>query len=252
MIKKPQDCFHREDYLEINARRHEHLDFLGIDFSNKTVFEVGAGIGDHTDNLLKYNPKHIHVTDIREENLQILHNKFRDNPLVSVSALDMDNPPEKYDMYDTCYCYGLLYHLSNPDKAIEFISKHTKDILLLETCVDYTCDSSINIISEDKEIFSQSYHAKGCRPGRNWIYNNLKKYFRFVYIPLIQPDHEQFPLDWSQADSPDHLTRSIFIASKKSLKNILYVNKIPMFQLSCTDSINTFRVFYYLLKNFFN
>ncbi len=250
MLKKPQDCFHRDDYLDINNSRFEHLDLLGIDFSNKAILEVGAGIGDHTNHLLKYGPKHIHATDIREENIQILRNNFQDNPLVSIGALDMESPPQTYDRYDICYCYGLLYHLSEPKKAIEFMSKWTKDILLLETCVDYSYDNSINNIPEEKEKYSQSYHGYGCRPGRKWIYRILKKYFDFVYIPWIQPNHEQFPLDWSLKNFPDKLTRSIFIASSMPLKNILYSGKIPKFQLSCSDSINTFRIYYHVLKNY--
>lgn len=40
--------FHSIFYLRHNARRQEHLATLGLDLGNKSVLEVGAGIGDHT------------------------------------------------------------------------------------------------------------------------------------------------------------------------------------------------------------
>src|ERR1700682_5619401 len=40
--------FHSSSYLRHNASRQEHLATLGLDLNNKSVLEVGAGIGDHT------------------------------------------------------------------------------------------------------------------------------------------------------------------------------------------------------------
>lgn len=44
--------FHSIFYLRHNARRQEHLATLGLDLGNKSVLEVGAGIGDHTQFFL--------------------------------------------------------------------------------------------------------------------------------------------------------------------------------------------------------
>lgn len=231
MIETPYDDFHREDYLDINQKRFDHLDILKIDMADKTVLEIGAGIGDHSDNILNYEPKSIHVTDVREENLKILREKYNDNDNVTVGCLDMDNPVTLKKSFDVCYCYGLLYHLANPGLAIETIANHTKEILLLETCVDYFQKNSVNIVQEQKEIFSQSFHGDGSRPGRIWLYKRLKEYFQYVYMPLVQPDHDQFPVDWTGKSSPNRLTRSIFIASRHPLDNPLLVDYIPSFQV---------------------
>lgn len=251
MIETPYDDFHRDDYLEINSKRFDHLDSLNIDFANKSVLEIGAGIGDHTDNLLRYHPKSIHVTDVREENLLILREKFKDNKSVSIGYLDMDNPVELDRKYDICYCYGLLYHLSKVEEAIRFLSNHTKDTLLLETCVDYFNENTVNNIQEQQEKYSQSYHGEGCRPGRIWLHAILTEYFDFVYIPLIQPNHDQFPTNWIMSKSPSRLTRSIFVASRKKIDNYAFVEDVPSFQVSVKEEITKAKLMALKAKNLF-
>lgn len=250
MIENPYDDFHRDDYLEINSRRFEHLDSLSVDFVNKDILEIGAGIGDHTDHLLKFAPRSLFVTDVRDENLQILRNKFKDNHVVSIGYLDMDNPVDLKKSYDICYCYGLLYHLSKPERAIKYLSEYTKNILLLETCVDYFNDDAINETHEQREIYSQSFHGEGCRPGRAWLHSQLKKHFEFVYMPLFQPDHEQFPVNWMLKNRPSRLTRSIFVASRKKIYNPALSELIPLFQIKYGNNIPRYILTWLGLKNF--
>lgn len=249
MIETPYDDFQREDYLDINKRRFDHLDILNIDFSDKTILEVGAGIGDHTDNLLKYNPKFLYVTDVRDENILILREKFKANKIVSVGHLDMDNPDKLDNTYDICYCYGLLYHLSRPENAIQFLSEYTKDILLLETCVDYLNVNTVNNTQEPQDVYSQSYHGQGCRPGRIWLYAIMKKYFEYVYVPLVQPDHYQFPINWTMNSRPSRLTRSIFVASRRKISNCLLTEDIPHFQINNINKINNVNLIALKIRN---
>jgi hypothetical protein len=49
-------------------------------------------------------------------------------------------------------------------------------------------------------------------------------------MPITQPNHEEFPIDWSSPPSTKTLTRSIFIASRCKLTNNLLVEAIPMKQ----------------------
>lgn len=66
---------------------------------------------------------------------------------------------------------------------------------------------------------SQSYSGYGCRPGRIWIFDELKKSFPFTYIPKNQPNHEQFPIDWTMGTPQSRLTRAVFVGSKIPLLN---------------------------------
>ena len=62
---------------------------------------------------------------------------------------------------------------------------------------------------------------------RRWIVARLKRYFKYVYLPLTQPWHEEFPLDWSAGPSEKRLTRAVFIAARGPLSNPLLSETIP-------------------------
>ncbi|MCI0471822.1 MAG: class I SAM-dependent methyltransferase, partial [Candidatus Aminicenantes bacterium] len=68
------------------------------------------------------------------------------------------------------------------------------------------------------------------RPGRKWIFAQLKKHFDFVYMPITQPDHEQFPTDWTLPEYNLPYARAIFIASRQKQENPLLEEKIPEHQ----------------------
>lgn len=190
------------------------------------MLEVGAGIGDHTSFFLDRGCQVV-SSEARPENLEILRSRY---PNIEVRHLDLDVPDPKTSEFDIVYCYGLLYHLNKPAEAIEFMSHHCRKMLLLETCVSFGDDELINPCLEPAESPSQAVSGHGCRPTRKWIYNQLKKHFAFVYMPITQPNHEEFPIDWSVPDSTPTLTRSIFIASRQAIDNQLLLEDIPLKQ----------------------
>ena len=67
--------FHSLYYLRINQRRQEHLATLGLDFWEKSVWEVSAGMGDHTTFFLDRNCK-VTCTEVRPELLKVLAARF--------------------------------------------------------------------------------------------------------------------------------------------------------------------------------
>jgi len=93
---------------------------LGIPLAGKTVLEVGAGIGDHS-HFFKDRGCSITITEARSENLHHLKTRYPDN---IVEFLDIEHPtPINGTPFDVVYCYGLLYHLKDPEKALEFLSR---------------------------------------------------------------------------------------------------------------------------------
>lgn len=218
----PEQKFHSSGYLAINKARWEHLEKLGIDkmFNDKTVFEPGAGIGDHTEQILKWGAQYVIASEIRKENLQILNNRFENNGRILVVPHDMDNPETVLNLScHICYCYGLLYHLKGVRTAIEFMAKNTRDMLILETAVDYENEKRLTCSTENKDIPSHSPHGYACRPGRRFLFNSLKDYFPFVYMPIIQPDNPYYPLDWTMDKWNQRLARAVFIASHQEFEN---------------------------------
>ncbi len=208
--------FHSYHYLRHNSRRLEHLASLRIPVANLTVLEVGAGIGDHSHYYLDRNCT-VTITEARRQNLSILKQRY---PGCDVQFLDMEAPvaPEGAP-FDVVHCYGLLYHLSAPLKAMEFLAQCTKQMLFLETCVSFGSGEDIFNVAEMKSSPTQAVSGTGCRPTRALLYRHLSTLFEYVYVPTTQPNHEEFPLDWT-VRSPDGgglLTRAVFVASRTEL-----------------------------------
>lgn len=217
-------------YLEITRRRLEHLASLGLDLADSTVLEVGAGGGGLTGFFLDCGSRVI-STDAREENLELL--KLR-HPSVTVKRLDLDEPDHTvHDTFDVICCYGLLYHLGQPARAIQFMFEHCRKILLLETRVSFGDGEFLNPSSESTENPALSFSGHCCEPTRKWVYRELNRRFEFVYLPITQPNHVEFPADWTTPPPHRSPARSIFIASKRKLDNPLLTEEIPSHQVRC-------------------
>lgn len=226
----PIKRFHTIQYLRHNQRRQEHLSSLNLDLQNKNVLEVGAGIGDHSNYFLDRGCRLL-TTEVRPEKLEIIKQRFQDNKKVRTRQLDMDNPVDLNETFDCVYCYGLLYHLNNPENALIFLTGHCSGVLLLETCVSSKNNVGENIINESSGDMSQAFYGKGCRPSRKWVWDKLNELMPYVYCTVTQPAHEEFPLDWSSTKTK--LTRAVFIASRHKIVNPNLVMELPKTHLMC-------------------
>jgi hypothetical protein len=217
--REPAHFFHSDHYTRHNARRLEHLASLGLHLSGKTVLEFGAGIGDHSHYYIDRGCP-ITITEARPDNLAYLKGRY---PGHEVLYLDLEKPEFNQDTrFQVVHCYGILYHLSNPAEVIDFMARLNSEILLLETCVSFGEAKAVNIVGENEKDPTQSFSGKGCRPTRPWVFGELKKYYEYVYIPLTQPNHEEFPIDWTKPEKfQDKLCRSIFIAARHPLDSPL-------------------------------
>lgn len=231
MRGRPQTSFWSSDYIRHNQRRQEHLATLGLPLAGKTVIEVGAGIGDHTSFFIDRGCQVI-ITEGRPANLAILKRKYPD---FRVELLDLDNfDPAFNDQAEIVYCYGTLYHLRRPAQAMAALSKCCTAMLLLETCVSFGTHLAVNLIEEPSYNHTQAVSGIGCRPTRPWIYTELKRYFDYVYFPVTQPWHKEFPIDWlASPTQPNNLSRAVFIASREPIANELLTDQIPMKQRRC-------------------
>lgn len=234
---RPPDVFHSDGYLRHNQRRQEHLATLGLELSNKSVLEVGAGIGDHTSFFLDRNCR-VLTSDGRPENVSFLQKKFSGVANIEVRTIDLDQSNlaaiGDQEVFDIVYCYGLLYHLAHPDEALQFIADHCSGVLLLELCVSFGEDVAVNVVAEEQSDPSQAWQGSGCRPTRKWVFSQLKARFEHVYATASQPWHEEFPIDWTPAAAaawpPDRLSRAVFVASRRPLDSTKFLSELPMTQ----------------------
>jgi len=211
-------CFESKHYQNHNDKRQQHLLSLELDLENKSVLEVGAGIGDHSKLFLDKNCE-VTITEERDELLDLICEKYKNNEKAKIVKLNMENPTVSFEKkFDIVYCYGLLYHLKNPEVAIKYMAENCQNMMLLETCVSFEENDSINLCQENINDPTQSSSGYGCRPSRGWIFKELKKYFKYVYLTKTQPNHEEFPLNWDKKEHKAQLTRSVFVASNNKIK----------------------------------
>jgi SAM-dependent methyltransferase len=219
------DVFLARDYQQHTIARLDHLDSLGLDIRGKRVLEVGAGIGEHT---LFYLHRGCEVvpTDARPELVAFLRERFG----LAARHLDVEKGLDRlssFGQFDILHCYGLLYHISNPQEFLQ-ASAPVADLLVLETCVAPGTDHRVEVVEEDRENIWEAAHGRGCLPTRPWLFATLKEYYPYVYCPMTQPRHREFPLDWSEdAPEPAGLVRAIFLASHRPISRPLLVDALP-------------------------
>lgn len=208
--------FVSERYQRLDQRRLEHLASLELELSGKSVLELGAGIGNHTQFFVDRNCR-VTTTDGRLSNVKILRQRYEN---LDVRHFDLDRSGAKLSgTFDVVYCYGTLYHLERPAGALALLSQHCSEKLLLETCVSFGDRPELNPCAEKSYVPDQALRGKGCRPTRSWIWHALAQLFEHVYVPVAQPWHEQFPVEWNEHQISEPPARAIFVASRKSLQN---------------------------------
>ncbi|MBS2038464.1 class I SAM-dependent methyltransferase [bacterium] len=213
----PRRFFHSDAYLRSTARRLEHLATLNLPVHGRSVLEVGAGIGDLSHFYIDRGCS-ITITEVRPGNLRFLRKRF---PEQQVLALDLDQPePLAVQKHQIVHCYGLLYHLAQPDAALDYLASACQEMLVLETCVSFGSGEALNFLSEDKFDPTQASSGTGCRPTRAAILTRLRQHFAYVYLPRTQPNHPEFPLDWSAPGKHQAaFARAIFVASRTPLNS---------------------------------
>ena len=203
--------FSSSHYQVHNVARLQHLASLNLPLRGR-VLEVGSGPGDHTGFYLERGCTVV-ATDAREECTQQLKHRY---PQVEVRCVDMNDPRALIELgvFDVVHCYGLLYHLQEPEIAIAAMSKACRSLLVLETGVSPGSGHEINPVREVLGDFTQALSGEACRPTRFWVFDTLKKYFPFVYQTRTQPIHPEFPIDWTKIPDDHGLIRAVFVASQ--------------------------------------
>jgi hypothetical protein len=166
------------------------------------------------------------VTDGRPENVAEIARRL---PGVRSAVLDLErDEPIGLGAFDVVYCYGLLYHLADPAKALARMAMACTDLLLLETAVSPGTYDELLLV-RDPDAANQAVSGIGCRPTRLWVLNRLRALFGHAYIPRSQPDFVDFPLDW--VHPPMQLMhRSIFVASRTPLSLAALGEDVPATQ----------------------
>jgi SAM-dependent methyltransferase len=219
MVGPGMQYFYSAHYQAHNHARLTHLASLGLPLDARRVLEVGCGPGDHTGFYLERGCT-VFSIDARPACIDALRARY---PQVGNAVVDM-NAPGAFNglgQFDVVHCYGLLYHLEDPLTGIASMASVTSDLLLLESCVSARRSEDVYPAGELAEDFTQSIRGRGCRPTRQWLFKSLKQFFPFVYQTRTQPNHQEFPTEWSTASDEQGLMRVVLVASRSVLERPL-------------------------------
>jgi hypothetical protein len=120
--------------------------------------------------------------------------------------------------FEVVFCYGLLYHLENPLRALRNMAVVCDDLLLVETQV---CDSPLPILRLADETLSANQALGGLahRPSPAWMALALNRIgFQHIYMPTVAPAHPDFQFEWrgdAEFDRDKALLRATFVASRQ-------------------------------------
>lgn len=214
-----QKSFFYDGALQINIDRINHLRTLGLPFMGRSVLETGCGgCGDFTRYLLDSGAR-VTLNDVREENIKnLLETKGLDLEY-NTWNLNLPIPDEK--KFDIVFSYGTLYHLRHPDVAIKSFADACKEFTIISTITSGKNDTEINHLAEWNGN-EMAFDGTGCRPGRMFVYNELKKHFKNVYMLKTQPNNSDYPLHF-----PCNGGRNIFIGSHIDLVNPNLITDFP-------------------------
>ena len=154
-----------------------------------TALDAGCGFGFFSE-YLKHLGLEVTGFDGRPENLA---EASRRNPDVEFRAYDVEDPSiVSFGLFDLVLCFGLLYHLENPFRAIRNLALLTGRVFLIETMIAPT-KSLAAFLCEEEERQDQGLNYIALIPSESWFVKCLYRAgFPFVYKTTEFPDHRDF------------------------------------------------------------
>jgi len=151
--------------------------------------DAGCGVGFFSQTLAECGLQ-VCGFDAREENVEEAQRRF---PGIAFGQGDMEDPKvASLGRFDLVLCFGLLYHLENPLRAIRNLRAITGKCLLLESmCVPE--ERSTLLLRQERRQDDQSLTELACYPSESSLVKMLYGAgFAKVYRVAQLPDHDDF------------------------------------------------------------
>jgi SAM-dependent methyltransferase len=207
------ESFDTDAALQINEARLTHLASLDLPLDGRRVLEVGAGVGRLTGFFVDRGCSVV-VSEARSENVHELRRRL---PTIDAREADVEESLQHLGSFDVVFCYGLLYHLESPLRALRNMAAVCDDLLLIETMVCDSRDAVLRLEDETKSV-NQALRGLAHRPSPAYLALALNRIgFEYVYAATDPPDHPDYRFPW--LDNLDTardgaLLRGVFLASR--------------------------------------
>jgi SAM-dependent methyltransferase len=129
------------------------------------VLEVGAGLGE-IGRVFTQLGFDVTSTDGRAELVERMKARGR-----NAFVLDLDSvSADQIRNYDLVLSFGVLYHLTHPERLLRAAGSSAK-ALVLESVVCDTAEPVVHVVTESKGRFAldQALNEYGCRPSPAWV-----------------------------------------------------------------------------------
>ena len=185
--------FDQHHYESLNESRRSVVSRLLVqlekDIGLATAADVGCGLGYFSE-LLQSRGLRVSAVDGREQNVSEGRARYQG---INFIVGDIENPAIlEIGIFDLVLCFGLLYHLENPLRAIRNLCSLTEKVLLVESMCAPGKDPRMELLDEF-EVEDQGLNYVAFYPTEACL---VKMFYRagfsFVYGFAALPDHEDF------------------------------------------------------------
>jgi SAM-dependent methyltransferase len=210
-----QWLFDRVETQEFTRQRQtfvsELLSGIGPQFKLRSALDVGCGVGDLSKFLSEMKLRVVGV-DGRAENAAEARRRYPNIQFVVGDAEDLSN--SDLGLFDLVLCFGLLYHLENPFRAIRRLHSVTEKILLIESMCVPSANSTMELLDETP-FEDQSLNCVAFYPSQRCLIKMLYKAgFGYVYSFPILPVHALYTETiWRKR------LRTVLLASREHLES---------------------------------
>lgn len=155
----------------------------------RTAIDVGCGLG-YFSHFLKSLGFEVTAIDGREQNLDEAQ---RRNPDIRFLRFDAEDAAIlSLGKFDLVFCFGLLYHLENPMRAIRHLRGITNKLLLVEAVV-YPGDEPTMVLVEESPDEDQGLRHFAFYPTEACLLKMLfRSGFPHAYRFSAQPNHPDY------------------------------------------------------------
>ena len=184
----------------------ELRDFFGL----STALDAGCGLGFFTQILSECRLKPVGI-DGRQINIEEARRRYPD---LTFDVGDVeDSSIVRLGSFDFVLCFGLLYHLENPLRAIRHLRALTGKVLFLESmCLP--SEEPFALLREEPPLDDQSLTNLAFYPSEGCIVKMLYGCgFSSVYRVSPLPDHDEF-----RETIENRRVRTVLVASFDELK----------------------------------